>query len=595
MKNIFGLILAILAGVFLVWISLQGASKPSQEIDSDMNLATLVAAPQNFAKAQAVDINELPFLDNPDIYQFDDPATIVTMYVTVMIGNATDRTNSTWREVNDFTKWFNDTRLIVDPPRTEAILQIGDENGPLPGEIGYGEIVPNATIQIRGASTSTAPQKSYKIELRSRAGEWRGQTTIALNKHHWDITRVRNKLNFDLMKDIPNLVSLRTQFVHLYIKDETSDPPSEKFVDYGLFTQVEQPNRKYLRNHLLDSDGQLYKMNFFEFYRYPENIRLVDDPLYDETAFSTILEAKGNKNHNKLIQMLEDVNNANLPIEQTFDKYFDAENYFTWMAYNILVGNVDTQSQNYYLYSPKNGQRWYFIGWDYDGSFYRLTREELGYTPYEPWETGVANYWGGVLHNRVLRVEKYRNLLDDKINELRIFLNADQIESLLRSYKQITEHHIFSMPDLYYLPGERANYVKQYSIIPLDVERNYVLYKESLLKPMPFYLGSPKVVGSALVFNWDEAYNFRPQNTEYHFALSTDWMFSQIVYETTISNLLSVSVDMPKPGMYFWRVTATNEDGYSQYPFDYYMDAERVQRPGMKYLYISPDGQVLEE
>ena len=52
-------------------------------------------------------------------------------------------------------------------------------------------------------------------------GEWRGQRTIALNKHVSDVFRFRNKLAYDLMKDIPQMMSARTQFVHLYVKDTT--------------------------------------------------------------------------------------------------------------------------------------------------------------------------------------------------------------------------------------------------------------------------------------------------------------------------------------------------------------------------------------
>ena len=52
-------------------------------------------------------------------------------------------------------------------------------------------------------------------------GEWRGQRTIALNKHVGDVYRFKNKLAYDLMKDIPQMMSARTQFVRLYVKDTT--------------------------------------------------------------------------------------------------------------------------------------------------------------------------------------------------------------------------------------------------------------------------------------------------------------------------------------------------------------------------------------
>ena len=35
-----------------------------------------------------------------------------------------------------------------------------------------------------------------------------------------------------------------------------------------------------------------------------------------------------------------------------------------WMAFQILMGNVDTQNRNVYLYSPLNSDIWYFIAWD---------------------------------------------------------------------------------------------------------------------------------------------------------------------------------------------------------------------------------------
>ena len=81
--------------------------------------------------------------------------------------------------------------------------------------------MPNATVQIRGQTSSRNSQKNYKIELKKNKGTWRGQRTINLNKHQTDGMRFRNKLSYDLLKGIPQLMSLRTQFVHLYVRDLT--------------------------------------------------------------------------------------------------------------------------------------------------------------------------------------------------------------------------------------------------------------------------------------------------------------------------------------------------------------------------------------
>ncbi|MEA3350792.1 MAG: CotH kinase family protein, partial [Chloroflexota bacterium] len=570
MKKAINIILVIIAVILLVVASIQSLAA-SEENEEQIDLSELINTPQSSVeKDLPPDINDLPLRDNMDLYQYDAPDSVVTMYVTVREGNASDNTDHTWQEVNDFTKFFVVGVGNLEVGKAEAILQIGDENGPIPGEVGYGEIVPNATIQIRGNTASRRPQKSYKIVLRDRAGEWRGQSTISINKHFGDEIRVRNKLCFDLLKDIPDIVTLRTQFVHLYVKDETSEPPSDVFVDYGLFTQVEQPNTRFLRNHLLDRDAQLYKPNFFEFYRYPNQIRLADDPLYDEELFSTILEIKGNRDHSKLIQMLEDVNNLAIPIEQTFEKYFDADNYFNWLAFNLLVGNIDTQSQNYYLYSPQNSQKWYFLPWDYDGALFRQSTEIIDVQPYEYWEKGVGNYWGGVLHRRVLEVDKYRQMLDAKIDELMVFLTPERLESMLNTYRTVTDYYITRMPDLLHLPATIEEYDLAYGTLPNEIQINYQLYLESLDVSMPFYLGTPKVSGNKIQFVWDESYDFDAQEINYHFIVSRDWEFQDIVVEEKTTNFTTAQIDMLDSGTYFWRVTATNEAGKVQYPFDYY-------------------------
>jgi spore coat protein H len=395
------------------------------------------------------------------------------------------------------------------------------------------------------------------------------------------------------MKQLPNMVSLRTQYVRLFVRDETTDPPKIAFVDYGLYTQVEQVNRAYLRNHYLDPDGQLYKATFFEFFRYPDQIRLADDPLYDELAFSRILEIKGNKDHTKLIQMLDDVNNTSIPIEQTFEKHFNKENYFTWMAFNILMGNLDTQSQNFMLYSPRNGSKWYFLPWDYDGDLGRQWQDQ--FFPYDKFEYGVANYWGVPLHNRVLKVARYREMLDRKVNELMKFLTPDRLNGMLNSYRKVTDVFALQMPDLYYLRGGVANYERTYETLPDEIRINYDLYRESLESPMPYFLDTPKASGTKLVFNWGESYDFNAQNITYQLQVAKDWKFEEVIFTQKLMDQHSTEIDMLAPGTYFWMVTSTNENGKTQYPFNVYIDADGQPHSGMKYLFITSDGKVLEE
>ena len=49
----------------------------------------------------------------------------------------------------DAYKRIADT-LGVERYQVNGLLQVGDGDGPVVGEVGYGESVPNATVQIRG-------------------------------------------------------------------------------------------------------------------------------------------------------------------------------------------------------------------------------------------------------------------------------------------------------------------------------------------------------------------------------------------------------------------------------------------------------------
>ena len=179
----------------------------------------------------------------------------------------------------------------VERYAVNGLLQVGDENGPVEGELGYGQNVPNATVTIRGQSSSRNAQKNYKITIRDDKGMWNDQRVINLNKHMSDFPRFSNKLCYDLQSELPDLISLRTQFVHLYVRD-MSEGGSGVFEDYGLYTQVEQLNKRALKSHGLDKNGQLYKINFFEFYRYEDVIMPKNDADYNVEEFEQYLEIK---------------------------------------------------------------------------------------------------------------------------------------------------------------------------------------------------------------------------------------------------------------------------------------------------------------
>lgn len=541
-----------------------GAKQPA-EAAPDTSAATATVA-----KAPLPSVTDYHLRDNDSLYLDHDRTSVVTMYLTIGPGNSEEGTDHTWQEVNSLSAYYYEEHGI---PRYQvsALLQVGDENGPLAGEVGYGEVVPNATVQIRGQTSSRERQKSYKIELKDNKGLWNDQQTINLNKHVTEGLRFRNKLMYDLMSEIPQIMSLRTQFVHLYVKDAAAG--ETKFSDYGLYTQVEQLNRRGMRAHSLDRNGHLYKVNAFEFYRYEDAIKTTDDPGYDEAAFEVRLEPKGNQDHTKLIGLLEAVNSYSVTTQELFDTYIDKENVAYWMALMILTGNIDTSSRNMYLYSPQNSTKWYIIPWDNDSALRDYERMVINFVDGGSWEEGISLYWNNMLFRRCLTDEGFRETLDRAVQDLmEHYLTEEWFESAVADYTSVTKSYLYQMPDILNAPLTSSQYDLVAAKLYDQIAGNYQKYLESLQKPMPFYVGVPKPTETGLRVNWDASYTLDAQSVRYSVTLAKDYSFKRVLAEEKDLFLPETELKVSlKPGQYFLRVQATNEAGKTQGCFDYYV------------------------
>lgn len=555
----------ILTLLILIIFSLNGCNSMEISEDTTKKDASDNIEPRNIDIAKAEDINDVGIMENTSIYTEDDPSSIVYFYVTVQKGAKESKKEHTLSEVENVVKFRDGEPVYGEEVLADAIVQIGDEKGPNGTLFGPGVTTPNATISKRGNSSSQAAQSSFKLELDKNAGLWRGQRNIALNKHAFDSTRIRNKLYFDLLKDIPDVPSLRTQFVRLYIKDETSD--SKQFKDYGIFTQVEVPNKKYLVNHGLDSSGYLYKVRSFNFEQ-NDVIKNFDDPEFNLEEFEKIMSVKGKENNAKLIEMIEAVNDINLDIDEVIDKYFDRDNYVNWLAYNILLGNIDTTMQNFYLYSPLNGNRWFFIPWDGDGSL-TLTEDMLQgeANRNETWEKGIANYWSVSFHRRFLKKEKNREELKAIVLEQKGILSNEKVTDLINTYTKAIDKYVISMPDLLHL-GQTAEDRKQIiEKLPQEIDINYNNFLNTLDELMPFFLETPIISEDGVKLQWEDAYDFKNQEISYKLIISASPDMKNKIHE--IDNIRGLTITIPplSQGTYYWSVIATSEDGRESMPY----------------------------
>lgn len=549
--------ISFLAAMIVVALGVAFFWRPTDSTQED---TPAPAAEETVVREATQDINTVGMAENKSIYSEDDPQSLVYFYVTVQRGDAGSDTDHSFAQVNSAVRFAEDSHVDNDI-LARAIVQVGDANGPQPGMLGYNATDSNATIRVRGNSSSVRPQKSYKLDLDDSAGLWRGQSNIALNKHNFDATRLRNKLYFDLLRPVENISSLRTQFVRLYIKDETAGETT--FTDYGLFTQAEVPSKKYLANHGLDSEGYLYKAISFNF-EMSDALKNFDDPDFNQAAFDQVLSCKGRQDNQKLIDLVNLIADRSVDINEIVGDYIDRENYLTWLAYNILMGNNDTTVQNFYLYSPLNSQKWFFIPWDGDNCLHWQEDELEGLTGnYGSWEHGVANYWGVLLHQRFLKDEANRAELAAKVDELYETINRDSVNALAQQYDEVVRPYALSMPDFYYLGNTARERDTILAGLGEQVELAYQQFYDSLHELMPFFMYQPVQEGDTIRFQWEDAYDFDNQSITYRLRVAATPDFTSPVVD--VSGLDSTEYSVPltqlRGRIWYYEVTAVTRDG----------------------------------
>ena len=531
------------------------------------------------------------FHEDNTIYNYDHTA-VECLYVTVKEGTEAEGTNHTFEEVNSYRN--TQDMKGVEKILANAIVKAGDEKGPIPGALGYMEDAANATINVRGRTSTGYEWKSYKLKLFKDEDKWHGSRTIALNKHPADITRLRNMMYFDLASQVPYLTSLRTHFVHLYVCDATrSGDGSGAYKDFGLYTQIEQPNSTMLREHGLSSGGALYKANMNEFFRNEDYLKLATDADYDEDKFNEVLEIKTTQDHTKLINMLDAVNNYEIPIEETVEKYFDVDNLLSYIAFNIIMGNPDSNAQNYYLYSPVNSEKWYVLPWDGDACLHYYQYDATNYQFREgDWTKGISDYMAIVLYNRMFRKPAYRDMLTERVEYLHDnIVNEKTVNELITKYRAVVDPYVKKDPDLNSLSNtlEMRDDIMEH--MAHDVEVSYDYYYKSLDIPSPFYLADVEKADGKLKFTWDASVSFNDELISYRFHVSDSPEFTKESIKKDVETYnVTATTDMLPAGTYFFRVIATDESGNQATAFDYY--SHNGTHNGMRMFTVDREGKV---
>lgn len=555
------------------------------QIKMPEQIQTLVDVDESYEKDTNVDLEYIA--DKASLYEKFDDSKVVTAYLIVGYGNEADGTDHTWTELN--YRQPDDTEGEPQEYKCEAALQFGDEYGPCEGMFGYDTLSANAVICLQGNNAETKPQKSYRIEIKKGKGSVDGMKKLVFSKSLSDPFRFTEKLCADLMQEIPGMLSTRTRFVHLYVKDKTQSQDT-RFVDYGLYTMIEAIDKTYFKNRDLSKDGSLYKLENFDWSRHEEVIVPGTDASYDIQKFEQLLEVKGDSDHNNLIEMLEDVNDENVPMKEVVDKWFDEKNLYHYLAFHLLTGKKDAAEENCYLYQPQGTDRFYLLSWDNDSAFREEYEKSVNEEEIPEWNRGIFPLLSSVFYQKLLKDETCRSNLAESVDDLyENYITKEVCEKKAKALARRVKPYLFTLPDAAFLKVKEADYDRLVAQLGEQAETNYYTFYETLEKPWPFHILAPETEDGHTTLKWEDSYYYG-KNVSYHVLIDDTWDFKTPLMEKEGYTQTKIDISDLPPGQYFIKISAAAKDGKEQEAYEWYYTEVGTTVYGTLCFYVMEDG-----
>jgi spore coat protein H len=256
------------------------------------------------------------------------------------------------------------------------------------------------------------------------------------------------------------------------------------------------------------------------------------------------------------------------------------------MAANILMDNVDTMTQNFFLYSPLNAEKWYFLPWDYDAAFDFYGSPAGNPNERALWERGIHNYWGSVLANRFFKNPQNVEQLVAKVRQLRTIINPENSRRMIETYKPVVSAFVRREPDIRYLPGRVELYEQELERIIQMPVKNEQAFIASLQAPMPYYLADVEQANGTLTFRWGMSYDLQGDELTYRFQLAKEPSFARPLVDRDGLKGTSLVLNGIGKGRYFWRVTVKDAKGHVMTAFDKFFDENGNVYNGVRDFYV---------
>ncbi len=397
-----------------------------------------------------------------------------------------------------------------------------------------GQTWKDAEMRVRGDDSRSFPKKSYRIKFNSKPFA-NGRKKINLNAEYLDESYVCQYLS-SIAYAKAGVPCFKSEHVRMYINGRF----------YGLYLMIEVVDEDFLKSRGLDPKGELFKASL-------ERSTL--------SVFDTV--RKNWEKKTSLIygyDVLEDLRDRlNMVPDWDFynfiKRYFDYDNFISFLAMGALTANGSAYYHNYYLYYDRfKTKKWTLIPWDLDKTFFKYGYL-LAYNSF-----GKARATNPIF-GRAWANDKILSDVRAKIDEFASdFFNSEFFDPIIDSLKEVLEASVAEDErDLVdslgtwlsaleknkkYVRERRSRLVYQFENFPrtFEAERTTGIYRDSV------------------EFKWRSSKSPAGKPITYELAVAKDYRISQnVVFEKTgIKDTVFVWKPNLPDGIYYWRIEASD-------------------------------------
>ncbi|MDY6875009.1 MAG: CotH kinase family protein [Chloroflexota bacterium] len=262
-------------------------------------------------------------------------------------------------------------------------------------------------VRYRGDVSRLMDKKCWKVFFPG-SDLFQGQGEMNLNADYPDQTLLRSYIGYDLFARA-GVPAPRAGYARLHINDEY----------YGLFSQVEQVDERFLHRLGIEMHGNLYK----PFYGNLTTLDYIEDPEEKDWWYRYYYPKKTNRQSgiDDVVAFIELINyTSDEQFPEAIAELLDVNGWLDWYAVNILIGNFEMLEKNYYIYHDFSTDRWLILPWDVDLSLGHnmwgpgvggLLDEEISWD--NPIDSGtqeskkIDGKWNGLI-DRMMNVPEFR-------------------------------------------------------------------------------------------------------------------------------------------------------------------------------------------